>query len=495
MSESGKNLGNRVAKGALWLSGAKFFARLITTIRLIILAALLPQDQIGLFGLAAVVMQLLETLSQTGMQTALIQRKNSVQEYLGTAWVIQAIRGVVLSIIILLLAESFEAFFDKTGVANLLHILAFVPICFGVQNIGLVLLHRELRFGKVAGIQAGSAFVDLALSLLIALQFPTAIALVWGRVGCAIFTAVASFALERRWAKLNFSISKLQELFSFGIWVFISALLSFALVRGGHIIIGKLLTIEDLAVYQIAFALACGPIMEIMTVIGGTALPAYSQLQTQNERLSSAFLRVLASTSFLASLSLVGFTIFAVDFTALFFRPEYQVMATLLPPLAVWGACRGLGATNSVLFQGIGKPALATVFQFFMLILFLTFLIPLSIRYGIMGIVYALAGIGLSAQALRYFLIVRILKIPGREIFQRLAIPLGIGTLSGMTAWLAMSTIDPDYHALRLVLGGCVLLPMFVSLSYKLDGVFKFGLRAFLQSIIPNRFAFVLGRN
>lgn len=481
--------------GALWLAGAKVFARLLTTVRLILLAAILPQDQIGLFGLAAVVMQLLETLSQTGMQTALIQRKGNVQEYLGTAWVTQVVRGIILSIATLLLADNFEVFFDKAGVASLLYILALVPVCFGIQNIGLVLLHRELRFSKVVGIQVGSAFVDLILSLLVALQTPSAIALVWGRVGAAIFTAIASFVLEKRWGNFSFSMSKSYELFSFGVWVFISAILSFTLVRGGDIVIGKLLTLEDLAVYQIAYALACGPIMEVMAVIGGTALPAYSQLQHQHTRLSSAFLRILASSSFLASLSIVGFAILAEDFTALFFGPEYKMMATLLPPLAIWGACRGLGASNSVLFLGIGRPAIATVFQFFMLILFLVGLIPISIRYGIMGTVLSLALIGLSAQALRYFLIIHVVNISGREIFKCLIIPICIATLSGVAAWISMSVITPHLYALRLMIGGCVLLSTFSLGSLWLDNYFRLGLRDFVQSVMPKRFAFVLGKN
>lgn len=489
--EADKDLGKRVAEGALWMTGAKACARLISAIRLILVAALLPQDQIGLFGLAAVAMHLLDQLSRTGMQVALIQRKGEIQEYLGTAWVTQAIRGVVLSIGTLLLAGHTEAFFGKPGVASLLYVLAVVPLFLGIENISLARLHRELRFRKVVGIQVGTAMVDLLICLLLAFQSPTALALVWGRVGGAIFSVAASFVLERRRFKPSFSLVRFRELYAFGFWIFVSAVLSFITVRGGDIVVGKLLSVEDLAIYQIAYVMACAPIMEIMGAMGGTALPAYSQLQDQAARLSSAFLRILAASSFIASLSIGGFAVLGSDFCALFFRPEYSAMAGLLLPLAIWGGCRGLGSTNSVLFQAIGRPALATVFQFLMVFLFVVVLIPCASRYGLKGTVYPLAAIGLTAQALRYWLVVRVVKIPGSELFARLVIPLGVGALSALVAGLTISLIPTDLHALRLVIGVCVFLPSFFLLALWSEDRFQFGLREFAQRVVPKRFAFL----
>ena len=472
-------LGKRVANAAVWMSLAKVAARLVTSIRLVVLAALLPQSEIGLFGLAAVAIQLLQTLSETGLQTALIQKKDDVETYLGTVWLTQLVRGIILCAATFCLAIPFENFFAKPGVAELLYALSVVPIFLGFQNTGMVLLHRELRFKKVAGLQIGVAIIDLLVSLVVAWYSPTAMALVWGRIVSISFHMLASFVVELRWPGLSFSFPKLKELYVFGAWVFVSALLTFALVKGGDFVIGKTLTTADLAIYQIAAAMACGPIMEIMTVVNRTALPAYSRIQDQKGRLSSAFLRVLVSSSLVAALSMAGFCVLSGDFTAAFFNPSYSTMALLLPPLAVWGACRGLGAANSVLFQAIGRPALVSVFQALMLVLFVVALIPASVKFGLVGTAFSLAGIGLVAQLLRYALIVRVMGISQAALIRRLCLPLLVGLISAGVCKLAIELVPDEFHICRLIVGTCVLLTTFGMATFRMDHHFEFGLWEF----------------
>lgn len=481
------NLGSRVANSVAWISGARILARAIGTIRLLVVAAILPLDQIGLFGLAAIAISLIEALSQTGMAKALIQREGDVRPYLDTAWTTHVVRGAAIGLGIYLTADYIAIFFEKPAVAPLLQNLSIVPFLLGTKNLGLVLLEKELRFGKVVTIDICTSIVDLLICVLVAFQSPNAMALVWGRVFSALFASIASFAIERRWPKLNFVAKQFRELYAFGFWVFVSVVLSFLLIRGSDIVIGKLLPAADLAVYQIAYALACIPTVEIMSVFSATALPAYSQIQDNPVRLRSAFLRVLVTTSYLSAFALAGFALFSTDVTKLFLKPAYAPVAFLLPPLAVWGVCRGLGATNSTIFQAIGRPALATVFQFFMLVLFAVVLVPCAYRFGLEGIAFSLAGIGFSAQVFRYLLVVYVLKVPAMAIFRRLTIPLLVGLVAALFCWGCLYTLGLAIPMLRhpagrLTAGTGLLTLFYFTGAYWSDERFHFGLTPFIQS-------------
>src|SRR5215216_2138171 len=92
------------AKGISWISLLRISTRVITILRLSILGRILTPTQFGFFGIASLVLALLEVLTETGINVFLVQEKKEIKEYINSAWVVSIIRGVVLSIAILVLA-------------------------------------------------------------------------------------------------------------------------------------------------------------------------------------------------------------------------------------------------------------------------------------------------------------------------------------------------------------------------------------------------------
>lgn len=476
---SSPTLGKKTARGAMWMSLATFVARSLGSIRLIALAAVVPQAELGLFGIAIVVMMLVERLSETGIRAALIQKTGDVEPYLGTAWLSQLARGLFLGAIIFFAAGWIENFFEKPGLAELLRILSLLPILQGIQNVGILFLHRELDFSKVVIIQMATTLVDLTVSVSLALIWPSAMSLVVGRLLATLVAVVLSFALERRHAPLTFSVLQFRELYKFGFWVFASTILSFTLVSGGDLVIGKLLTVEDLAIYQVAYGMACIPVIQVMSVISVTTFSAYSRIQNDAPRLRSAFLRVLALASFIAVFSVVGAITLGYDFVELFFNENYALVSTMLPWLAVWGACRALGSTNTVLFQAIGRPALATVFQFLMVVMFVAVLIPMAVFYGTFGVVYSLVAIGVCAQIGRYVFLAHVLEVPLFNIVIRVLVPIGIGTVSVLGTFLVLNLIDGQHHVARLLVGLISISIIYFAGTLIVDRRCRFGIADF----------------
>ena len=139
-----------------------------------------------------------------------------------------------------------------------------LPIMQGFFNMGFVYLNRELQFDKVVIQTTAVSLIDNVLSIVLAFIWPFAIVLVIGRLIAIAVGIVLSFSIEARHARFGFSSVKFRELYKFGFWIFVSSLLSFTMVSGGDLVTGKVLPIEALAVYQVAYSLACMPLMEIM---------------------------------------------------------------------------------------------------------------------------------------------------------------------------------------------------------------------------------------
>jgi len=107
----GQTLSQRVIHGSFWVFISQGLYRGLGFIRTVVLARLLAPNDFGLVGIAFVVMSLLETFSEIGIETALIHKKGNINEYLDIAWTIKLIRGLILFLFLFLLAPLIANFF------------------------------------------------------------------------------------------------------------------------------------------------------------------------------------------------------------------------------------------------------------------------------------------------------------------------------------------------------------------------------------------------
>ena len=66
---------NKAVRGGLWLFSLRVTQQILILVRLVILARLLSPNDFGLMGIALLAMTVIESLTQTGFDVALIQRK------------------------------------------------------------------------------------------------------------------------------------------------------------------------------------------------------------------------------------------------------------------------------------------------------------------------------------------------------------------------------------------------------------------------------------
>ena len=143
----GETLSQKIIYGGVWVFSLRLINRLFEVIRIIVLARLLAPEDFGLFGLALFAMSALEAFSQTGIQAALIQKKENIEGYLDTAWTMQAIRGAILALILFIIAPYVSIFFGQP-VTLILRALGVSVLINGFANIGIIYFPKELEFHK-----------------------------------------------------------------------------------------------------------------------------------------------------------------------------------------------------------------------------------------------------------------------------------------------------------------------------------------------------------
>jgi O-antigen/teichoic acid export membrane protein len=428
-------LRTKVLKGGFWLLTSRAVSRVFGLIRIIILARILAPEDFGIIGVAMMSIAILATFSQTGFEAALVQKKNNIASYLDSAWTISAARGCLLFLILFFSAPVIGAFFQLPQALAVIRTLSVNTLFSGFRSIKLVILKRELAFGKQFLYEFVAMAVDIIVSVAMALYLRNYWALVWGGLAANFTRLVMSYLLCPYSPRIRFDRHQLRELFGFGRWVLFSNLLVFAITQGDDLFVAKFLGVTALGMYQLAFMISNLPATEISHVISHVTFPAYAQLQDDRNRLREAYLKVLRLTALLSLPLAAGIYILAEESIALILGTKWLPAVPAVEVLVFAGCIRSIAATTGPVFRAVGQPKIDTFWQVIRFTVLIGLIYPFTQLWGIAGaaasvlLSISISTIGFSAMT------ARVIDCRYRQLVGTIAVPascsLGMMTVLG----------------------------------------------------------------
>src|SRR5882724_3318100 len=91
---------HRVMRGIIWVFSQRIADQGFRFIKTIFLARILAPKDFGLMGVALLAISALDAFSQTGLRSALIQRKENTDNYLDSAWTVSVFRGLAIFVVL-----------------------------------------------------------------------------------------------------------------------------------------------------------------------------------------------------------------------------------------------------------------------------------------------------------------------------------------------------------------------------------------------------------
>jgi O-antigen/teichoic acid export membrane protein len=417
-------LSERVIRGGAWMGGVRLAARLIATVRLVILARLLTPQDFGVFGVALLVTTLFETLSTAGTQLALIQRRVPAGRQLDTAWTLGLLRAGLLTIVLAALAPAIGAFFASPDAVAMVRAMAIVPFLGRLANIGMIEFRQELSFGPDALLALVSVVTELAVSLGLALWLGSAWALVGGALAAEVARVLASYVRHPYRPRLHLDLAEVRQLLRYGRWVVGSESIGRLLRSGIPAAVGRLLDVEAVGVFQMAWRVAVLPMIQVAQVLSAVTIGAYAKLQDSPDRLRRAYLRVLSAVALLTVPLSVGAAVYGDILVRLVLGPRWEAMVPLLGLLVLQGAARAVALTVEPLLYGVGHPRAVAVLAILELVVVGTALGPLTLWLGLRGAAVAVAAGAAASAAGSLWAVTRLLRIPVSALASVLGLPV-----------------------------------------------------------------------
>ena len=186
-----RELNKKMARGAVWMALLRFTVRSIGLISTMILARLLVPADFGLVAMATSIMAFLELATAFRFDIPLIQNQNAEDRHFDTAWTLNALFGVGLTVLLLILAYPAAEFFREDRLFAVINVLAFGFLITGFENIGVVNFRKQLDFRKDFVLLLAKKLVGFCVTIPLAFALRSYWALVAGIVvGNAIGVAI-----------------------------------------------------------------------------------------------------------------------------------------------------------------------------------------------------------------------------------------------------------------------------------------------------------------
>ena len=135
-------------RGISWIWALRFLTRGFSFLRIAIIARVLTPSLFGLYGIAALVLSLVEVFTETGINILIIQGNENLKKIVSTAWVVSIARGIIISLIIVLSMPLITYFFNAPDVSYLILLISIVPLLRGFINPSIIRFQKELEFKK-----------------------------------------------------------------------------------------------------------------------------------------------------------------------------------------------------------------------------------------------------------------------------------------------------------------------------------------------------------
>lgn len=439
---------NRLLSSFFWSFLEQGGTRIVSLILQIVLARILMPEAFGVMAILLVLIEVANTIVQSGFGAALIQRQEATDRSFTTAFWLSLCFAAVLYSIVFFAAPALAAFYGMADLSIYLRVLALILFVEAFNSIQRSYLQKEMHFRALfnSNIAAsiGSGVVGVTLALL---GFG-----VWALVAQALSQALLAcfvMLIQVPWRpSFHFETTEARALFSYGWKICVTGILNTLYLGLSELILGKVCSPADLGVYSQGRKWPNAAISMVSNALQNVFFPAFAEIQSDKEALRGAIQKAVVVGSYLIMPTALFVAVAAEPLVALLLTEKWLACVLVFQLVCVQNLGLMLGIVNLRAYMALGHSGLYLKLQ---LIKVLSGLVIIS---GIAILLHNIYWVALAA-CVHGLLCVFIDLAPAKRMH-------GLGSLSQIRS--VMPTLF-----VALLAAGLALVPLAFDISYALQ--------------------------
>ena len=285
----------------VWRFAERILSQGIGFVISIILARIIGPDEYGVIAIVMVVMSILQVFIDSGMATALIQKKDAVESDFSTIFHFNWMMGLVLYILLYFASPYIAGFYDNAELTSVLRVMGLILVVSSLRNVQQAIVSKRMVFRKFFYANTIGTILSGVIGIAMAYLGYGVWALVMQHIANIVLNTIVLWFTVKWRPKLIFSVESFYGLFGFGWKILVSKIIDTIYMNLRSLIIGKKYTRLDLAFYQRAKIFPETIISNINTSIDSVLLPTMSDVQDDRSRLRDMTRRSIKVSTYLMS--------------------------------------------------------------------------------------------------------------------------------------------------------------------------------------------------
>jgi len=406
---------SKTVRSLAWSFGSKTLSQVISIVFGIILARLLVPEDFGLITMVMVLMGFAGLLSDVGLGSALIQKKDVIADHFSAVFWFNSLIGLLLTICLIFLAPQIAIFYSRPELELIAVVLSFTFILSAISMVPRTRLAKELAFKKLAIVDFFSLFFSGCIAITMAFKGYGYWSLVAHQLIERLLSTTFVWLLSDWKPQLRHNIKVISELIGFGSTVFATRTLRHAALQADKLIIGKFLGAVSLGLYDKAYSMMLFPLQNISIVIGNVMFPSLSTIQDDVAHVRDIYLRMTGAISLLTFPMMAGMFVISESFVLGVLGEQWAEIIPLFKIFCVVGFFISIATVTGPVYLSQGKAKLQLKINLINQPLII-FGIIVGLKWGLIGIVIGFSITTIIGVLITWWIVGKLIKLKFRKI-------------------------------------------------------------------------------
>ncbi len=324
MPEEGSTLKKKAFGGFIWSFGERIGAQLVSLIVQIVLARLLVPEDYAIVGVVTIFFNFANVIIASGLNTALIQKKNSTPKDYSTILFVSLGVAAVIYVLLFFAAPWIASVYQLPLIVPVIRVMSVTLIINAVRSILTAFISNTLQFKKLfISTIAGTVF-----SAVVGIGMAMAGFGVWALVAQQMINALAGtvmlFITTRFKVLWTFSVESFKELFGYGWKIFVTSIITVLYDEINPIIVGLKFSPVDLSFYTKGKSFPSLFNTTIGNTLSTVLFPVISKVQDDLEAVLAITRKYIRVASYLIFPLMCGFFAVSDSFVRLLLTEKWM---------------------------------------------------------------------------------------------------------------------------------------------------------------------------
>ena len=386
-----------VLSNFFWRLAERCGAQIVQLVVSIVLARLLLPDDYGIVALILVITSILQVFIDSGLGTALIQKKNADDVDFSTVFYAQIVFCVILYVALFFSAPFIAEFYKMSDMTAMIRVLGITLLIASIKNVQISYVSRQMQFKRfffaTLGGTIGAAIIGICMAVF---GFGAWALIAQNLFNNAVDTLILWITVKWR-PKKTFSFFRLKVLFSFSWKLLVSSLLDNVYNNLRSMIIGKVYSAKDLAFYNKGKSWPNLVITNVNSSIGSVLFPAMSAAQDDRVRLKVITIRSIKTSIYIMAPLLMGLAFCSTPLVRLVLTEKWLSIVPFQVIFCITYMFYPIHTANLAAIQAMGRSDIFLKLEIFKKIVGLIAL-AITVPISVMAMGYSLLFTSLASQ-------------------------------------------------------------------------------------------------